>query len=272
MNKKDRQFIETVFSYYNHHGRHDLPWRHTTASYRIVVSEIMLQQTQVARVQEKYRSFLYCFPNTKQLATASLADVLRSWQGLGYNRRAKLLKQAAEQIHYTRRGRWPQTYAELCALPGIGPYTAGAVMAFAHNIPIPIIETNIRTVILHHYFPQVTQVSDSDIRAVVERTLSLDNPRQWYWALMDYGAYLKQTYGGRNQQSKHYHKQSAFKGSVRQLRGTVLRLLTTRSSLQLADITSASGTFSAAQIHAVLQALCAEGLLEKVGDRYRLPL
>ena len=152
MSVPDIHFRKIVLCHYKKHGRHHLPWRKTKNPYRILVSEIMLQQTPVDRVLPKYQEFLKQFPSIKKLAAASLGDVLRAWQGLGYNRRAKYLHQCAAVIIYDNGGIWPRTVNELQALPGIGPYTAGAVMAFAYNQPIPIIETNIRTVYLHHFF------------------------------------------------------------------------------------------------------------------------
>jgi A/G-specific adenine glycosylase len=222
------EFLEELWDHYARHGRSDLPWRRPEADgsfdpYKIMVSELMLQQTQVLRVIPKYHAFLERFPTVDVLAEAELGDVLRSWQGLGYNRRAKFLWQAVQQIH--ELGGFPKTVAELVKLPGIGAGTAGAILAYAFNQPVAYVETNVRTVYIHHFFADQAGVHDKDILSLVEQTVDRENPREFYWALMDYGSYLKSTIGNLNTASKHYTKQSKFHGSKRQVRGQVLRLL-----------------------------------------------
>lgn len=273
MTKREQQFVDTVWHYYRAHGRHDLPWRHTADPYRIVVSEVMLQQTQVARVQTKYKTFLRLFPNTKRLAEAPFSQVVTAWQGLGYNRRAQQLQRAAQTVHTEFHGRWPRQYETLMSLQGIGPYTAGAVMAFAYNQPAVIVETNIRTVFLHHFWPTQTMVSDAEILAMVERTLPETTVREWYWALMDYGAYLKTVTTTRNQQSKHYRPQSPFKGSRREVRGAVVRLLSQHAALNEADVHKYLANFSHEMLQSVMQALLQEELIvfDAATDTYRLP-
>lgn len=220
-------FKKQARGFYQKEGRHDLPWRKTKDPYKILVSEVMLQQTQVARVWEKYSEFLKKFPTVEALAQAPLAEVLRVWQGMGYNRRAKYLHDTARVIAHTHRGCVPKTEAELRALPGVGHYTANAILTFAHNEPHVFIETNIRRVYIHHFFKNKRGVSDKKILELVEETLDTKNPREWYYALMDYGAHLpKITHKNPNTQSKHYTKQSAFKGSLRELRGKIIRALT----------------------------------------------
>lgn len=274
MNAKERQFVETVWKYYHDHGRHDLPWRMKShlRPYNILVSEVMLQQTQVERVVPKYQSFMKQWPTVRRLSTASLGDVLRVWQGLGYNRRAKLLHQCAITIQAKYSGRFPKTYQKLSKLPGVGPYTAGAVMAFAYNEAVPMIETNIRTVYLHHFFKDVTDVSDTDLLQYIEMTLDRKNPREWYWALMDYGTHLKHTRGNLNSKSRHYSKQSRFVGSDREIRGAILRMLihanAPRSRTQLhRDLTQ----FEDVRIDAQLENLVREELLTHSQGRYALP-
>jgi A/G-specific adenine glycosylase len=225
-----KQKLQTiVWDYYKNHGRHDLPWRAPEPDgsfdpYKILVSEIMLQQTQVPRVIPKYHEFLRRFPTFTALADASLGDVLRVWNGLGYNRRAKFLWQAAQRVVAEYGGQMPSAQAELVALPGVGVNTAGAVLAYAFNQPAVFVETNIRSVFIHHFFADQQGVTDKQIAELVAQTMSVD-PRTWYWALMDYGTYLKQTSPNLNSASKHYVKQSQFEGSRRQVRGHVLRLL-----------------------------------------------
>ena len=222
--KEVLQFSPTVRSHYRKHGR-DLPWRKTSNPYRILVSEVMLQQTQVERVIPKYKAFLKAFPTSRSLARAKLRDVLSIWSGLGYNRRAKALHDAANVIVGKHNRKIPDSREELEELPGIGPYTAGAVLAFAYNKPEVFIETNIRTVFIHHFFKNKKKITDEEIVRCIELTVDRKNPREWYFALMDYGAMLKQKYPNPNRRSVHYTKQSKFEGSNRQLRGEIIRLL-----------------------------------------------
>jgi A/G-specific adenine glycosylase len=227
MTKKEKEFTEIVWSYYREHGRHDLLWRNTSDPYKILVSELMLQQTQVERVIPKYEVFLKAFPTVRRLAAAPLGDVLRLWQGLGYNRRAKYVHETAKVVTGEWKGKFPRTKKELESLPGVGSYTAGAIMAFAYNEPVILIETNVRQVYIHHFYKLKTDIRDSDILELIEKTVSEDNPREWYWALMDYGAFLKRQHGNLVRQSKHYVKQSQFQGSDRQIRGAIITVLTT---------------------------------------------
>jgi A/G-specific adenine glycosylase len=271
MTYHEQKFIETVWQYYETNGRHDLPWRKTTKVYPILVSEIMLQQTQVERVLAKYQKFLKQFPTTKALAQASLKDVLIAWQGLGYNRRAKALQLAAYTVYGTHGGRWPKTHEELMQLPGVGPYTAGAVMAFAYNEAIPILETNIRTVYLHHFFPNETDVSEAILKERVAATLDTTRARDWYYALMDYGSYLKRTVGNINHKSTSYTKQSTFLGSDRQLRGIIIRQLSTSDSVSYKKLKHTTSAFSDLRLDAQLARLVEEGMIVTEGRSYRLP-
>jgi A/G-specific adenine glycosylase len=263
------EFLEVLWGYYTKQGRDNLLWRQPENDdsfdpYKIMVSELMLQQTQVNRVTSKYTSFLKDFPTLSALATAELGDVLRAWQGLGYNRRAKFLWQAAQKIHAQQS--FPRTHEGLVALPGIGPNTAGAIMAYAFNSPVVFIETNIRTVFIHHFFPGVEHVHDADIKRLVEQTLDHENPREFYWALMDYGSHLKSTIGNLNKASKHYTKQSKFEGSKRQIRGAVLRLLGNKeyTASEIAD------QISDERLESVLSELQSEGLIAERDGVFRL--
>ena len=269
MNKKEREFIKIVWKYYRRHGRRRLPWRLTKNPYRILVSEVMLQQTQVDRVIPKYTSFLRRFPSLASLASASLGDVLREWQGLGYNRRAKMLHQCAQKIVYEYKGIFPKDHSALMLLPGIGHYTAGAIMAFAYNKSVPIIETNIRTVFIHHFFYNRASISDTETFQSIERTLDTENPREWYWALMDYGVYLKKTKGNPNNQSKQYSKQTAFKDSDRQIRGTILRHLAKENLTRLKILKQLF--FEIERIDTQLERLSDEGMIIKKRHMYTLP-
>ena len=220
-----KDFRSTVWKYWKVHGRHDLPWRKTKDPYRILVSEVMLQQTQVLRVIEKHKEFLKKFPTVRALAKASLSDVLKVWSGLGYNRRGKYLHDAAKQI--VEVGNIRKALAG--PLPGVGSYTKAAVRGFAYNEPDVLIETNIRAAFIHHFHSNVLQnvrISDTEIFALAQKAAKGQDPREWHWALMDYGAHLKRSGVRNNSRSAHYTKQSKFEGSLRQVRGEILRTLT----------------------------------------------
>lgn len=224
-----QKFISDLWEFYRLHKR-DLPWRKPEADgsfdpYKILVSELMLQQTQVQRVVPKYEQFIKTFPDIAALADASLEDVYKIWQGLGYNRRAKFLRNTALQVKQTYSGTLPRKAEELTTLPGIGKNTAGAIQAYAYNQPIVFVETNIRTVYIHHFFDDERMVSDKEILPLIEQTLDHNNPREFYWALMDLGSHIKKTNGNNIQRSLHYKAQTKFSGSARQVRGKILRLL-----------------------------------------------
>ncbi|MBI2436392.1 MAG: A/G-specific adenine glycosylase [Candidatus Magasanikbacteria bacterium] len=231
-----RAFQTNILDYY-HKNKRDFPWRTAITPYKIVVSEIMLQQTQAPRAVEKFKSFIKQFPNFSALHHAEFKDVLIAWQGLGYNRRAKYLKQIAQMVTTQYKGRLPQNPEVLKTLPGIGSHTAGSICAFAFNLPIPFIETNIRSVFIHEFFKDKNDIHDKDIWPLVEHTLYIKNPREWYNALMDYGAMLKEKSKNPSRKSVHYIKQSAFKGSDRELRGRILKVLTT-DDLKLGELIS----------------------------------
>jgi len=248
-----------VYAHFKKAGR-KFPWRSTRDPYKILVSEVMLQQTQVKRVLVFYAEFMRHFPTVHVLAKAPLADVLRAWQGLGYNRRAKLLRDAAKLLVEQYGGKFPKNEQFLEGLPGIGPYTARAVMAFAFNKPVVFIETNIRTVFLHHFFKNRTTVSDSEILPYMVKMLDKKNPRAWYSALMDYGADLKKSGVQINNRSKHYSKQSKFEGSTRQLRGEILKAALTTGKVDVKKIAREAKRTSE-EIRMTAESLFREGLL-----------
>lgn len=218
-------FQETIWDYYRAHKR-AMPWRDDPTPYNVLVSEIMLQQTQVPRVLPKFAEFMARFPDIKALANAPLADVVTHWSGLGYNRRAKFLHEAAKAVVQNHGGVLPGSYDALVALPGIGPNTAGAILAYAFEQPVVFVETNIRTVIISHFFADSDErITDAQIKEIMQQTIPHDAPREWYWALMDYGTHLKSTVGGQLQRVHGYKKQSKFQGSRRQVRGQVLKIL-----------------------------------------------
>jgi A/G-specific adenine glycosylase len=207
----------------------DLPWRRTHDPYAIWVSEVMLQQTQVSRVDGRWQRWLERFPSVADLARAQAADVLEEWQGMGYNRRALSLQRAAQEI--SAQGDFPREASQLMALPGIGPATAAGIRAFAWNLPATYLETNVRTVFLHELFPHEANVPDRRIVPLVEASCPkdasdpADNPRSWYYALLDYGAHLKATLPNPSRRSATHTRQSRFEGSHRQKRAALLRLL-----------------------------------------------
>ena len=222
-----KKFRETIWTHYRAHKR-AMPWRTTKNAYRILVSEIMLQQTQVNRVLTKYPEFLKALPNLATLAQAPLSKVLSLWQGLGYNRRALNLKRAAEILTEQYKGKIPQDTEILKTLPGIGPNTAGSIAAFAFNKPVSFIETNIRRTYIHFFLHDKRDIHDNDILELVSRTLDHKDPRNWYYALMDYGSMLGSTLPKQrnpNRRSRHYARQSKFEGSDRELRSRVLKIL-----------------------------------------------
>ncbi len=263
------RFRKTVLNYYRHYAR-DLPWRQTDNPYYILVSEIMLQQTQVDRVIDKYVTFIKAFPSVKSLAESHFSDVLKLWHGLGYNRRAKYLYECARSINEIHSGTVPQEYDQLVRLPGIGSYTASAVCVFAFNRPLVFIETNIRTVFIYYFFNDHQSVSDKQLFPLVETTLYHKNPSLWYNALMDYGVYLKKMYGNPARKSAHYIRQSPFKGSDRQVRGMILNLLIEQRTCTLHDITGVTrdSEIPDKKLNEIIAQLEREGLIRKSGRKY----
>lgn len=251
-----------MWRYYRQHRR-DMPWRHRPTPYQVVVSEVMLQQTQVSRVLTKYPQFLAMFPNWRSLAAAPLPVVLGVWQGMGYNRRALNLQRLAQAVIGEHGGRLPAEPAVLQQLPGIGPGTAGAIAAFAFNRPVVFIETNIRRVFIHHFFADQTAVPDRDILPLVDQTLDRHRPRQWYYALMDYGAYLATTVPNPNRRSRHYVRQSKFEGSDRQIRGAIVRLLLEFPVLTAQDVVNRFPGQPPDRIIKILDQLTKEGLISQ---------
>jgi len=225
--KNIKAFQKIILEYYCTQGRTHLPWRKKTRTpYHVLVSEIMLQQTQVERVIPFFNTWMKEFPTFTALAQARQVDVLRLWKGLGYNSRALRLHRLAQIVTEEYKGRLPRERSQLEALPGIGPYTAGAVRVFAFGVLDIFIETNIRRIFIHHFFKNTKEVSDNDILELVEQTLPADEVSRWYSALMDYGSTLpKVLKKNPNTQSKHYTKQSKFEGSDRQIRGKILEIL-----------------------------------------------
>lgn len=224
------EFQETIWNYYKSHGR-TFSWRYADDPYKIVVSEIMLQQTQTQRVIEKYSLFIQRFPTFNTLAHATLQEVLLYWQGLGYNRRGKYLHEIAKIVMQEYKGTLPSDPEILKTLPGIGSATAASICAFAYNAPTVFIETNIRTVFIHFFFKDKSRIKDSDILPLVAATVPENDARSWYYALMDYGVMLKKSIPNPSRKSAHHTKQSRFEGSDRQIRGKIIKELTCNNGL-----------------------------------------
>lgn len=288
-------FRREVMEFFRVQGR-AFPWRETCDPYAVMVSEFMLQQTQTARVTERYAAWLERFPTVRSVAQAELSDVLSLWNGLGYNRRAKFLHEACKRICTEYGGIIPDDAETLDALPGIGVYTARAICAFAFGKAEVFVETNIRAVFIHCFFageaadggggenggsgggtgvgrdigPASPAVPDSDILPLVEQTLDAEDPRTWYYALMDYGAHLKKTAANPSRKSASYARQSAFRGSLREARGAILRQLSRqKGGLVLGDIGAGEG-IDADRLEKAAAGLLAEGLIRREGARYFL--
>lgn len=265
-------FKKAVREYYKESCR-DLSWRISARrkatrneAYKILVSEFMLQQTQVSRVSPHFERFIKLFPTLEALARAKQKDVLLAWKGLGYNRRALNLKRTIEIIYNDYKGVIPKDIDILDSFPGVGSYTARAISTFIYNEPNVFIETNIRTLFLHYFFANQEQVYDKDILVLIEKTLDAKNPRTWYYALMDYGSFLKKTIGNLNTQSKHYSKQSKFEGSRRQARSRVLHLIAEKKSVPFLKLDEVVG--DAYDTQSILNELIKEGFIKKHGQNY----
>lgn len=275
MEKQIKQFRKAVWTYWKKEGRHELPWRKTHDPYKILVSEVMLQQTQVPRVLEKYREFLEAFPSVHVLASASLRDVLRIWSGLGYNRRGKFLHEAAKEISYHYKGSLLE--ATQSKLPGVGPYTRAAVRVFAFNEPHTLLETNVRAAFIHHFFKTHKSdlwvgIPDKKLVPLMEKAAEGQDPREWHWALMDYGVHIKKLHKNPARRSASYAKQSTFKGSLREVRGILLKSLShstkieTDLYLEVAEHTHIKKT----RVREALQSLVRDGLIKKVKGKWRI--
>lgn len=257
-------FQEMVWDFYRTHGR-QFPWRHVDDPYAVVVSEVMLQQTQTYRVEPKYMLFMQELPTVDALAQADLRTVLSLWQGLGYNRRGKFLHELAQRVVAQHAGIIPDTPELLVQLPGIGNATAGSICAFAFNKPTIFIETNIRAVFIHHFFSDYASVHDQELLPLVAATVDKEHPREWYYALMDYGVYLKRRLPNPSRKSKHHVMQSKFEGSDRQIRGAIIRALTKHAALDKHELIAVIGK-DILRTERIVQELVAEKLIVMHND------
>ena len=262
------EFQSAVWDFYKK-NRRDFAWRNTRNPYHIVVSEIMLQQTQTARVTERYENFLQQFPSFDLLAGASVAAVLTSWVGLGYNRRALALHGIAQRVVNEHAGILPDEPLVLESFKGLGPATAASIVAFAYNKPTVFIETNVRAVYLHAFFGHEQElVGDKQLLPLVTMTVDQKNAREWYYALMDCGVELKKLYKNPSRKSKHHTKQSKFEGSDRQIRGAVIRLFTQKQRALAEDLQELG--YEEVRLSKILQDLCKEGFIRYVEEGYRI--
>ena len=264
--KAVRLFRDLILSHYRTHGR-DLPWRRTTDPYHILVSEIMLQQTQVERVAVRYPEFLERFPDFESLADAPQSEVLLAWQGMGYNRRAIALQKTARRVADDYGGNLPADVEALATLPGIGKATAAAICAYAFNMPVVYIETNIRRTFIHFFFQDREDVRDDEILPLVEQALDRGNPREWYSALMDYGTVLKKRTANPNRRSASYTKQSRFEGSDRQVRGKILALVLEEGAVTEDEVVTRVSE-DAERVRRILGDLEKEGFIAESEGRY----
>ena len=249
-------FRKEIRGYYVQNSRL-LPWRRARTPYRILVSEIMLQQTQVSRVLYKFPAFIRRFPSFSVLSRAHKISVQKAWQGLGYNRRAVALIKTARKIVHEHGGRLPRTEAELLTFPGVGKGTVGALRTFAFNLPAVFIETNIRRVFIYFFFSGKRNVSDRDILPLIEQTLDKQCPREWYYALMDYGALVLTAH---KTGIKPLGRQPRFAGSRRFYRGQVIKLLHAGKRVHIGTLKKALGK-NENEIHSILSGLESDGLL-----------
>ena len=261
-------FQQCIYTYFHEQGR-DFAWRGIDNPYYVVVSEIMLQQTQTDRVSKKYDAFLASFPTIESLASASLDKVLAQWQGLGYNRRALALRAFAQRIVAEYSQGIPNDPEILVTFKGIGPATAASICAFAFNAPTVFIETNIRSVFIHYFFPQGIKVHDRDIMPLVAQTLDFENPRTWYYALMDYGVMLKKQHINPSRKSVHHASQSKFEGSDRQVRGLIVKMLVNTTILTKDDFV-ANIDRDEKKIESILLDLVNEGFIKYARGNYIL--
>lgn len=261
-------FRRTVYRYYRAHQR-VMPWRDNTSPYYVFVSEVMLQQTQLERVIKKFPLFIERFSSFSDLAGGSLADIFSAWQGLGYNRRAKWLRDAARIIMETFHGSLPEDPEQIATLPGIGKNTAAAIAAYAFNHPIAYIETNIRSVFIHHFFNDSSDINDAQILPLVERACDKKNPREWYWALMDYGTHLKEIHKNPSRKSAHYRVQTPFKNSDRRIRGIIIRVIGEKGIILKKNLYHETGE-DPDRVDRITDSLIREGLVREERGKYRI--
>jgi A/G-specific adenine glycosylase len=262
------EFRKIIYRNFKKEGR-VFPWRQDPTPWGVLVSEFMLQQTQTGRVIPYWERWMRLWPTPEGLASASLEETLREWSGLGYNNRAKRLRECARLIAERYGGTVPGVPEELRRLPGIGAYTAGAISCFAYNYPSVFIETNIRATMIHFFFEDRLDVSDAEMFPILESVLDRRNPRKWYWALMDYGAALKKITANPSRRSAHYARQSPFQGSFRQIRGRLIRSLVSEGPASPRELCKRTG-IETQDVYKALDALKKDTMVAEDAGIYRI--
>ncbi|NHJ05060.1 MAG: Fe-S cluster assembly protein HesB [Candidatus Heimdallarchaeota archaeon] len=256
-------FQEKIFDWWKKNKR-NLPWRNTTDPYYIMISEIMLQQTQVTRTIEKYLLFIEKYPKIVDLANAPTADVLKMWSGLGYNRRAIWLQEAAKQLLELEE--FPKKSEELIKLKGIGPYTSKSILIFAFNSDIATVDTNIRRILIAEGFADET-TSEKELFSIAEKLLPKSKSRDWHNALMDYGAlYLTAVNTG----IKPTSTQTRFKHSNRFHRGKIVKHLTQYREASFLELIEICG-LNHSEGKEIISSLIKDGLIKEIKKKYTLP-
>ncbi len=258
-------FQELIYTFYEISGR-EFPFRTNITPYNVLISEIMLQQTQTTRVSEKFVNFIRKFPDFQTLSKTPLEEILKEWQGLGYNRRAIALKKIAEIVIKSHDGILPNSIEELKSFPQIGHNTASSILTFAFNQPTIFVETNIRTVFIYFFFNDKNNINDKEIILLMEKTFDKRNPRKWCYAVMDYGVMLKKKFPKLNKKSAHYRKQSPFKGSARQIRGKILKMLLEKKTIIKSELMNNLNYNKNDIMNKILLQLKKEGFIELEGD------
>lgn len=247
-----------------------LPWRRTHDPYKILVSEVMLQQTQVSRVLPKYAEFIEVFPTVFALSKASTGEVLRVWRGMGYNRRSLYLKRCAEMIIKEHKGKFPQTEKEITQLPGVGKYTARAILVFAYKKDVAAVDTNIRQIIEHFIYKNIPQ-NALEIQTTADKLVPKGKSWEWHQALMDYGALaLEKVKGKRKKEEK---VGIPFRETNRFFRGRIMDLLREKpwSENELTSEMNLKYDRSEQFIFQIIRGLIRDGLVEKFRSNLRLP-
>lgn len=258
-------FRASVLDLYAREGR-NFAWRRTTEPWAILVSEVMLQQTQTDRVSPKYEAWMARFPDAASVAAAGLPELYESWRGLGYNSRALRLREAARICASRYSGQPPADENLLLELPGVGRYTARAVLAFAYGLPTVFLETNIRAALIFSFFPGKENIDDRELEQTAALVLDRDDPRTWYQALMDYGAWIKRREPNPSRRAAGYSRQARFEGSTRQARGAVLRAIADSGRLDLRLFAAESG-IDYGRLRTAALGLERDGLVKASGDQ-----
>ncbi len=296
----ERAALKKIVVWYETHQRSSLPWRKTRNPYHILVSEVMLQQTQVERVIAKYQEFIRLFPTVHSLAKATPADVIRAWAGLGYNRRALYLQRTAESVVRVYGGVFPQNIETLKTLPGIGDYTARAILSFAFEEPVPMMDTNHRRFYQRVFFGIHKKDDRTLLRKAVRVIEKLGSSRiargdavyHWNQALMDFGsavcrttrpecrecpikkyckAYPKILISKKSGVRFEKQKTTPFRETDRYVRGRIIDTLRTHDAVLIPRLAKDFPHVSPERFATILQKLITDGLIVQKGRSILLP-